>query len=301
MASPQLSEDSLDLSEAEQQAELAEETEVSWSIRRILVALDASSNSRVALAAAIGLAETFKSEVEGLFIEDINLLRLAELPFAREIRFAETRLQQLEQEGIHRKLRARAALLKRELEEMATEHNVTSSFRVIRGSVSQALLAAALESDLLALGRIGQTILRQSHLGSTARTVVEQASSVVLLTTPEMAIGPIIALYDGSMTGNRLLHLSATLAERSGDLRVLVWAATDDEAFDRRQQAAEILDPLHVQAQYQHLSGDNPQLVLEWVNRQKGSLLVLGKSDALPPDIFQTLLDEAGQHILVIR
>ncbi len=301
MTSPQQNEDALNLSEAEQQADLVEATEASWSIRRILVALDASTNSRVALAAAIGLAETFKSEIEGLFIEDINLFRLAELPFSREVRFAEVGLQQLEQESIQRRLRARAAILKRELTDMAAEHDVPSSFRVIRGPVSQELLAAALESDLLALGRIGQTILRRSHLGSTARMVVERASSVVLLTTPEMVVGPIIALYDGSPTANRLLHLAATLAERSGDLRVLVWAATDDEAFERRQQAVEILAPLRVQAQFQHLSGDNPLLVLEWVNRQKGSLLVLGRSDDLPPDIFQTLLDEAGQHILVIR
>lgn len=301
MDNPQLPDASPDIDRAEN----LEDPTTPWetgSIRRILVALDASSNSRAALTTAIELAETFKSEILGLFVEDINLFRLAELPFAREVLYAESKLQQLEQEGIQRKLRARAAILKRELDEMAAEHRVTSTFRVIRGPVSQELLAAALESDLLALGRVGQSILRRTRLGSTAKMVVDRATSAVLLVKSEVEAGPIIALYDGSATGDRILRLAATLAERSKDLRVLVWAANEEEAFERRQLAVAILDRLPFQVQYQHLSGDNPGLILQWVSRQKASLLLLGRGDThLPQDIFQTLLDEADQHILVIR
>ncbi|MBK7177644.1 MAG: universal stress protein [Chloroflexi bacterium] len=56
-------------------------------IQRILVALDASPHSLAALEAAIDLAERLDAELQGLFVEDINLLRLAQLPFARELRY----------------------------------------------------------------------------------------------------------------------------------------------------------------------------------------------------------------------
>ncbi|MGB7837261.1 MAG: universal stress protein, partial [Terrimicrobiaceae bacterium] len=57
------------------------------NIRRILVALDASAHSRAALEAACELALGLDAELSGLFVEDINLLRLAQLPFASEISY----------------------------------------------------------------------------------------------------------------------------------------------------------------------------------------------------------------------
>lgn len=271
-------------------------------IRRILVALDASTNSRAAMATAIGLAETLKTEVLGLFVEDINLIRLAELPFVREVLFAEHGTRQVEQDSIARKLRARAALLRREIDDLAREHNVTSSFQVRRGPVDKELLSAVLDSDLLVIGRLGQSISRRIRLGSTARAIVNRATSAVLLVKSDAGVGPIIALFDGSEVGLRVLALATELAATSGDLRVLVWAPNEEAAFENRQLAAHLLDKAAENTQLQHLSGDNPQLVLEWVNRQKGSLMLLGGlSSLIPPDIFQTLLDEAEQHILVIR
>ena len=275
---------------------------VGMAIRRILVALDASNNSRAALAAAIGLAETFHAEIVGLFIEDINLVRLAELPFAREVRFGEVAVHRFESETIERKLRARAAILRHELEELATEHKVPSTFRVLRGPIDRELIAAAVEADLLALGRLGHSLARRARLGSTARTAVARAASAVLLVKTDVENGPIIVLYDGSDAGRRALALAAELAGKVGDIRTLVWATDEETAFERRQEAADFLANLEAETQYQHLAGDNPQLVMRWINRQKGSLLIVGGGDNnLPADILQTLLDDAEQHILIIR
>ena len=57
--------------------------------RRILVAIDTSPHGSAALEAAARLATELRAELEGLFIEDINLLRLAGLPFAREIQLGD--------------------------------------------------------------------------------------------------------------------------------------------------------------------------------------------------------------------
>lgn len=272
------------------------------SIHRVLIALDASVNSNAALEAAVNLAETLKSEVLGLFVEDINLIRLTELPFVREVRFAERDLQRLEQESVQRSLRARAALLRHELEELTTERKITSSFRVIRGPVDRELLAAALESDLIALGRLGHSVTHRTRLGSTAQAIVRSAASAVLLVKTGVGPGPVIALYDGSAMGERALLLAAELADQVGDLRILVWALDEQTAYGRRQRAIELLEKADVQLQFQHLSGDDPGRVIEWVNRQKGSLLLLGGGERnLPDNIVQILLDEAQQHILFIR
>ena len=277
-------------------------TLLAMKFRRVLVALDASHNSRAALVAAIGLAETFHAEIVGLFVEDINLLRLAALPFAREVRFGEAVVRRFEPETIERNLRARAAILRRELEDLATEHKVPSTFRVLRGPIDRELLTAAVETDLLAMGRLGHSLAHRARLGSTAQTAVERAASAVLLVKADVENGPIIVLYDGSAAGQRALALAAELAGKVGDMRILVWATDEETAFARRQEAAHFLADLDAITEYQHLAGDNPQLVMRWINRQRGSLLIVGGVDNnLPADILQTLLDDAEQHILVIR
>ncbi len=272
------------------------------SIKRILVALDASTNSREALTVAAGLARTLHSEIVGLFIEDINLVRLAELPFAREVIFAESTLRSIEREGLQRRLRTRAAVLRRELTELANEYKIASTFRVLQGSVSREILLASLEADILAVGRLGHSIIGRAKLGSTARDVITRATSTVLLVKSGVESGPIIALFDGSAAGVRALHLAADLIDRGGDLRVLVWALDEQAAFERRQLAVAILREYESQVQFQHLSGNDPQQVIEWVNRQKGSLLILsGGEEGLPIDILQLLLEDAEQHILIVR
>lgn len=271
-------------------------------IRRIIVALDASTNSRAALATAVSLAETLKTELHGLFVEDINLLRLSELPFAREVLFAESKLRLLEREELLRRLRARAAILRQEVQQLAAEHNISSTFQVIRGPVDKELLAVALDTDVLALGRIGHSIARRARLGSTARAIVNRATSAVLLVRSDAIAGPVVALYDGSNVGRRVLDMAVSLAERGGDLRVLVWAENEAGAFQTRELAAHLLENYAVQVQYQHFSGDSPQLVLQWINRQKAGLLLLGAGESnIPDNILHALLDEAEQNILVIR
>jgi len=53
---------------------------------RILVALDATEDSLTSLDLATRLAAKLRAELEGLFVEDINLLRMADLPCTRVVR-----------------------------------------------------------------------------------------------------------------------------------------------------------------------------------------------------------------------
>ena len=55
------------------------------SIRRILVALDASPSSLVALEEAAKLAAVWDAELAGVFVEDSELLRMAQLPFMQTV------------------------------------------------------------------------------------------------------------------------------------------------------------------------------------------------------------------------
>ena len=269
------------------------------ALRRILVALDASAHSHAALAAAVTLATRFQSDIEGLFVEDINLVRLSELPFAREFRFGQAGPRQVESEAVQRGLRARAALLRHELEELTSEHKLRGSFRVARGAVAGEVLAAAREADLLALGRMGHSLARRARLGSTARAAIANAVSAVLLVQPEIEAGPVLVFYDGSAAGGRALALAAQLAGDGNELRVLVWGPDEETAFERRQAAAQALGAS--EAQLQHLAGGEAGRVVTWINRQHGSLLFLPTGGEWPVGMLDALLDDARPHLLLIR
>ncbi len=271
-------------------------------LRRILVALDASPYSHAALEAAVTLAMRLRSEIQAVFVEDINLLRLAELPFAREVRFGQAGAHQVRGEDVQRGLRARAAVLRRHVEEVAEQSKVSSTFRVVRGAVAGELLAAALEADLLAMGRLGHSVARHARLGSTARAAIARAVSPVLLVHPTMENGPMLVLYDGSPAGARALELAAHIAGDEGEFRVLIWGPDEAMAADRRQAAEALLQGSTASAQYQQLDGGDAQRILAWVNKQHGSLLILASAAGdWPDDTLETLLEDANPQLLFIR
>ena len=66
------------------------------SINKILVALDDSPSSLTALENAVRLASRLGAELTGWYVEDINLLRLAQLPSPSELNFYASTFRQLE-------------------------------------------------------------------------------------------------------------------------------------------------------------------------------------------------------------
>ena len=270
-------------------------------LRRIVVALDASAHSHAALEVAVMLALRLRAEIQAVFVEDINLLRLTELPFAREVRFGQAGAHPVQSDDVQRGLRARAAVLRRAVEDVAEQSKVSSTFRVVRGAVVGEVLAAALEADLLALGRLGHAVARRGRLGSTAQAAVARAASAVLLVHPAMENGPVLLLFDGSAAAARALELAAEVIGDSNDLRVLVWGPEETLASDRRQLAEELLKVSVARVQYQQLDGGDAQRILSWVNKQHGSLLIMPAGGDWPEAVVETLLEEADPQLLFIR
>ena len=80
-----------------------------FTVRRVLVALDASAHSLAALEMALDLAVVSKAELVGLFVEDAHLLRLAESPQARELLYPSAEQRPLTLASMEQRLRLRAS------------------------------------------------------------------------------------------------------------------------------------------------------------------------------------------------
>ena len=113
------------------------------SFRRIVVALG-SPGGATAMNAAVELARAMEAELVGLFVEDVELLALAALPFAGEVGFPSAARRPLDVAAMERGLRAQALRLQQELAARLAGTPVKWTFEVVRGRVETQIPASAI-------------------------------------------------------------------------------------------------------------------------------------------------------------
>jgi nucleotide-binding universal stress UspA family protein len=214
---------------------------LSFSLHRILVPLDASENSLTALDTAAELAAVLNAELEGLFVEDINVLQLCEFPFAREMSFVAPRFRPVDRAETERQLRIQAKRVQKLLSEAAERFHVPWKFRVTRGGVPAEVLAAAEEADLTILGRSGRSLSGRRGVGTTVRTVVSQGRGMTLIIQQGMRFQPPVqVVFTGSGNAEKALILAVDLG-RKKDIPVVVLVPGDPEDQERLQKRAKEL------------------------------------------------------------
>jgi nucleotide-binding universal stress UspA family protein len=258
--------------------------------RRIVVALDASSYSLTALRAAAELATLLDVELEGLFIEDINLLYLCGFPFSQEIGSFTAHARRLEDVVVERQLRTQAAAIHQAMNQIVLRTPVRWTFQVRRGSVVNELLAAAQSADLLSIGRSGQ--VRRRALGSTARALVQRSQRPVLVLDEAGGIvSPFIAIYTGSETSRRVLEWLSTLAHTSNTaarIFLVVRPNSQNTLEELEQEARTMLGDLP--AEFIPLRYGN---VLMSLRAHNGGTLVL------PSEYADLVAEHSGPTIIV--
>ncbi|NTW64558.1 MAG: universal stress protein, partial [Chlorobiaceae bacterium] len=152
----------------------------SFFIRTIAVAIDCSPHSLASLNTAAELAGFLHADLTGIFVEDINLLRLADIPLSREIALFTEKSDNIEIAGLEQLLRIQAQQAETSLQKAAGNFMVKHTFRVCRGKVPEEVVIASREADLLVLGRKGRSPACRKGLGSTAQNALEQRKKTVL-------------------------------------------------------------------------------------------------------------------------
>jgi hypothetical protein len=114
-------------------------------VRRIVVDLDWRSRQPAVLGPVARLAGEMQAELIGLFIEEIELLQLAALPFAREVGFPSAVRRDLDVVRMERMLQTMGNDLRRTFEAVLKDTPVAWSFRITRGSRMEQLVTIAIE------------------------------------------------------------------------------------------------------------------------------------------------------------
>lgn len=273
--------------------------EAELALRRILVALDVSEQSRAALEAAARLAGGLNAELVGLFVEDSDLLRMAELPVTRLVGARGTGA--LDPAMLRRAFKVQAAEAREALERSAEQWQVKWSFRVTRGSSAEAVVAEAGDFDLVALGRTSRPAVRTAPLGATARRTAMAASCSVLVSRGGQRAGcPLLALYEG---GTRALPLTAELSRVFAcSLIVGVLAETPERAAALEAEAETWLRESGLRGRVERLDRAEADAIHDLIKRRDAGLLVVDQRGPLASKLnLEGLLETQDVPVLVLR
>jgi nucleotide-binding universal stress UspA family protein len=247
------------------------------AIRRILVAVDAAPDSVAVLETAAVIAAGLNAELRGIFVEDINLLRLAGLPFTRELAWSSATELHLDYQRMERVLRGRGAHARQAIVSVSSQLKLHGSLQVVRGHVVQELLQAAANVDLIILGKGGRAA-SGIRIGSVALRIAQEAACPVLLLT-ERGLPHQQAVMT-TFTGQTRDELSLSMASRlarlvHGGLLVVIPAATQDEYVRRQQQAHDLLREGSLSITYQSVKTPDARFYQRLAMAERVGLAVL--------------------------
>jgi nucleotide-binding universal stress UspA family protein len=266
-------------------------------IRRIMVALDASASSLAALEAALELAAQWGAEVQGLFVEDVDLLRWASLPFATEVGHHSGEFRRPNRPEVERQLQALAERAHAHLRQAAEQRRVRASFRKVQGNVVRALREAFTEADLVTLGGGERPRTTPSGLGSTARALAAGRRGLVFVISHRVRFAsPVAVLFEDSAAGHRALGLAMDLAHRNTQPLAFITAGQQHDVPHNVRNRAE---QDSVELRTYHVRREDPSRVAAVAHEIGAGILVLSAEQFSSEAIEEAATAFPGALLLV--
>jgi len=233
---------------------------------RITVMFGNTDADRSALEMLGLLTAETPSEILGLFMEDSELLSLADLPVAREYCCLTQVERQLNSADLQRQLRIQARSAQQALAAIAERIGFSWSFQTVRGSLAGLLESAAQDMDLLLLAAARRSLPVPGHFAS--KTLIRPSRQ------------PVSVIFDGSAVAQRALAVALRIV-RAGEqsLNVFLVATNAADFSSLRTQSTALAGP--VALAFHELVNPGFGDILEAVRRERAGTLVLGMGERL--------------------
>lgn len=251
---------------------------------RITLAFGDALSDLDALEGMARLAAAIDAELNGIFVEDMNLLHLAGLPVARSFSPLGQPLT-LQPGDMARHLQRQATATRDALMRTAERMGARWRFATTQGALFAEVRAKMEESEAIAIGlsRRGNTSMR---LGPSRRTG---------------PVRPVVALFSGSERARRALTLAAQLAQNSERPLVVYLAPSQtQEAAELERDARSIARNVTV---FKTLPRDARLTGIATVLRRDQAVLTVLEADAdtTSPDALRILCNDLPGPALLVR
>ncbi len=166
---------------------------------RVVLWLGGSAGaSRIAIDAAMSIAQAFQAAVESLYVEDKQLFDLAEFPFARAIGSSGGSWQPLPQATLEREMRFAAAALHRQVAEAGAAVSVPCHARVVRDEPLRGLARACAENGPWNVIVVGEPLAPsdEARLSELFERVRDTTGAVIVGPLARRTQGPVVAVVE---------------------------------------------------------------------------------------------------------
>ena len=269
--------------------------------KRILVTMEQSGYGMSALRVAAGMAAELQGELLGLLVEDINLIRLAELPFSREVNLFEEGGYHLCLDSLEKQLHSQAERLRHNLASIAGQQKIPWSFRLARGRLAAEIMAALRETDVLIMGQMQRAFSQPFRLSS------QFTKHRLLSATIPLSQGfrqPIMVFYNGSLSSDRALRTAALLVRKNGERRLVVILPAVEPArlVELEHQVVNWQEQTQLQLRFMHLlNNDISALVKLGRSRYVGALILGQDAFSLDEQSITELLDCPDYVVVLVK
>ena len=173
---------------------------------RIVVAFNVCRRDLGSLELAAGLAARRGAEIDAVFVEELNLLNSAELPFTREVDRLFCTERAFDPLRVSRAQRIGLSQIRQELGRLADRLKVRGSVRTLRGHLVPTALACVGDIDVLVIGRRRD---RPAADRAGARLTVAGRAGV---TAADVGREAVWSVFDGTAASLSAVALAAEVA-----------------------------------------------------------------------------------------
>lgn len=281
-----------------------------WRVRRVVVAMDTVTRQAAALERAAALAEALRSELTTLFVEDTDVVKLAEHHTVYAVGMLGGGA--LAPNALKDMLRLQAATMRRAVEQAAARRQLKWAFQVRQGRLLADVLRDAGEDDLVVFVWPGND--RSAWPGAAwssaappaaiAQALGEARVRSVLLLNPRMPSGPVLLDVAGCDGVPHALALASQLArlEHAGiDVVIRTLRPEEAERCSAKITAA-LADAPPRTLSFLHVPGAGLEGLGEIALRRGTAFVVIGAEPALAAGTaLRQLLQRVPSSVLLVR
>lgn len=263
--------------------------------RRVVIFCDPASDIRAAVEDAAGLASRWGAALHGIFLDDENLRRLAELPFGPQVSLSSpTFTEDLTAHHVASLAASLAAGMRRALAEVASQLGLEWTFSSVRDLPAAAASEPA-EGDILLIEGAARAFSGEWRPRSALRQHASGFAGTVLIRGRRSGgEGILLCLPPDAEGSGPVLTAGAALASDKGAIVVMRSAAQDTDQEIAKYFAASQRPRLRI------LPVAEDGSVLRAIAQFDAALVVLN-ADGASPEVLSDLIAEGRRDILLIR
>lgn len=240
---------------------------------KVVLRMRGGAASPLILEVATRFARTFRGELHGLFVENEELMALADMPFAREISLTGGRTRALSLDMVRKEMQAASAMMEREFERLTRAAHITARFEVIAGAAEEVLRKAMQDSGILAIGE-PLALAAPGMLPKLLAEFTNVTGIVVVGCDARRAHGPILTVIDPSPDIAMLVDTAEQIAGEGDQEVILLIAGAQHSEADRLEAEARAALDTGTRYRFERVDAVTPHSLGALVQHNESGLVI---------------------------